>query len=248
MKNSIQLIPSQICFALVAVLTFGGFQSAPASDRYWSSTTSGAQTDGSGNWETASTWLQAAGGSTHYTWASGDAAYIGNGGTAGTITLGAAQTVNGITFKAVAGNYLVTGSTITLGSTTTPITVNDDAAEISSVIAGSANTLNKLGTGMLTLSGANTYVRWTALRIGTIVFNSIQKVGSSTANALGKQTTAGYGTITCGADGAATLRFNGSTAGTSDRAIGLGGAAGNDVMLDGSGTVALILRHRETIT
>ena len=179
MKNSIQFIASQIRFALVALLTLGGFQSALAVDQYWSAlATTGVATDGAGTWGTAGQWRSSLVSTTPANWVNGSVAIFGaNNGSAGTVTLAAGATVNGITFNALPDNYTVTGNTITLGLDPTPIQCDAANENIGSVIAGAnPHGLRKTGTGKLTiLNNANTYDGKTWINAGTVVVTSIAR-------------------------------------------------------------------------
>jgi autotransporter-associated beta strand protein len=240
MKKSIQLLSSQICFALIAVLTLGGFQSTPAASRYWSSTTSGAQVDGGGTWEAASQWRTTSGGSIVATWnnATPDTAFIGIGGTPGTITVGAATTFAHINFKSVgSGNYILTGGVLTIGAGTPLWTVDPGVTvAVASTIGGGARQLNKEGTGTLIISGiANTFTSYANLNNGT---TEIKKFGNNgVAQSLGTPSSAAIATIGLGLNGAATLKYTGTANGTGNRAISLKGNG----TIDGSGTVAFLL-------
>jgi autotransporter-associated beta strand protein len=83
---------------------------------------------------------------------------ISDGGvSAGTITFGAGQSTP----------LTLGGGAITLGETAI-ITVNNASNTIASVLAGAETSLTKAGSGILTLSGANTYTGDTILSAGTL--------------------------------------------------------------------------------
>jgi autotransporter-associated beta strand protein len=127
-------------------------------------------TGGMGNWDTSSS-----------LWRSGSAvgplqawtnigprdAYLG--GTAGTLTLTTAITVNDITVAPTLGtNYAITSNTLTLSGTTPTIDVaGGDALFIGAEIAGTAG-VTKTGSGVLELAGSSTYVGGTTVSAGTL--------------------------------------------------------------------------------
>ncbi len=92
----------------------------------------------------------------------------------------------------------------------------------------------KAGTGILTLTGANTYTGKTTISAGGLTFNSIGNVGAG-ASALGAPTTVAEGTI----DLSGTLTYSG-TATSTDRVINLTNAAAN-ASITNSGTGLLTL-------
>jgi fibronectin-binding autotransporter adhesin len=108
----------------------------------------GAGLGGTGNWDAAGKWFD---GAADVSWAAGgDAVFYG---TAGTVTLGSAQSANSLAFKT--NGYTVTGSTLTFGAS--PANITTDAGvtvTIASTIAGSA-TMTKLGPGTLVLANNN---------------------------------------------------------------------------------------------
>ncbi|MGN6367709.1 MAG: beta strand repeat-containing protein [Phycisphaerae bacterium] len=157
-----------LMIAIAPVATF-------AANATWDSsgTSPTAPVDGSGTWSsTASRWSD---GAADHPWVAGDAAIIGNGGTAGTITINDptnSVSVGGITFNAASGDYTVAaaaGNSLTLTAPT--LTVNAGAPTISAPIAGSVG-LTLTGTGSLTLAGTNTYTGTTTLDGGTLTFTA----------------------------------------------------------------------------
>ncbi len=115
--------------------------------------------------------------------ANNDIAVFGSSnGTAGTVNLGSAITANGVTFNAATtGNYTLAGGAgpfaLTLAGATPTITTNVNGT-ISAAIAGGAG-LTKSGSGVLTLSGANTYTGGTVISSGTLVADVNGNLGSS---------------------------------------------------------------------
>jgi autotransporter-associated beta strand protein len=103
------------------------------------------------------------------TTATTDTLNFGNGGSglgAGTITVGTVSAGN-MTFASGSGAIVLSGGTITLAAAAT-ITVDNTADTISSILAGAATSLTKLGTGTITLSGVNTYSGATVISAGML--------------------------------------------------------------------------------
>lgn len=141
--------------------------SIPAATLYWDGNSTTADADGgAGAWDTAtSNWDDAPVAGLDVTWpalSSGDddASF---GGIAGTVTVDAGGiTVNDITFATA--SYVVTGGPLTLNSldpdgpdplpAPLPAVTNAGAATISSNLLGTFG-LNKIGNGILTISGDN---------------------------------------------------------------------------------------------
>src|SRR5262245_21220420 len=116
MRKSIRSRTRGRLIALAALPVMGIWAaSAGAQTLTWdaSGANPGAPTDGGGNWNTTTNanWSD---GVSDFTWVNGGIAAIGNGGTAGTITINDGSgtvTANGINFNAVgSGNYTVAAS------------------------------------------------------------------------------------------------------------------------------------------
>jgi autotransporter-associated beta strand protein len=149
----------------------------PAVGMYWDSdgvaagsrSSTGAGLGGTGTWNASAVkWYN---GNCDVPWQNGhDAVFWG---TAGTVTLGSAQTVNSLSFKTT--GYTITASTLTLGGSA--VTVDAGVvATIGSVVAGSVG-LVKNGPGTLQLATANTYSG------GTIVNGGVLGIVSSSLGA-----------------------------------------------------------------
>jgi fibronectin-binding autotransporter adhesin len=136
---------------------------------------------GNGAWNTSSTNWSAA--TVPNPWDVGD----GTGNVAEFATPGATVTVggspaavfaNGIQFDNPAQ---VTGGAVnflTGGLTVPTVTVNASSGTISSIIAGSAGLVTS-GTGLITLTGANTYTGGTTINSGTLQLNAATSAGPS---------------------------------------------------------------------
>ncbi|NCX97537.1 MAG: hypothetical protein EBX35_02870, partial [Planctomycetia bacterium] len=140
--------------------------------------------DGPGIWN--STLLNFWNGSAFVPWpnTTADIATFGGGtsGTAGYVQVGSGITANGMVFNAPnAGIYTLGGATITLGGTAPSITANS-AAIIRSIIAGSS--LDKNGSGTLTLFGANTYTGLTTINDGTLRITNVLGLGTNAAGTV----------------------------------------------------------------
>jgi fibronectin-binding autotransporter adhesin len=140
---------------------------ARAGNLYWdndanaanNSVVTGVGLGGTGTWDTSA--LKWFNGTSDVAWTNGNDAIFW--GTAGNVTLGAAQSVNSLTFKS--NGYFVDASTLTLGGSS--ITVDTGAETINSTLAGTTG-LVKNGNGNLHLSHANTYTGGTTINGGLL--------------------------------------------------------------------------------
>lgn len=168
----------------------------------------------------------------------------GSGGFVGTafaqnLVLNSTTALSSVDFK----------NAIDLGASARTINVLDngntgaDYATMSGVISGSGGTFLKNGTGILRLTGANSYTGTTAVEAGTLVVSSL---GSSTGGAA---SSVGAGAVAMDNSNAIVLGNATTTGGilqyvgageTSDRKIRLRGTtAGNQIHADGSGPLIL---------
>jgi fibronectin-binding autotransporter adhesin len=136
--------------------------------------------DGSGTWDTVTqNWWS--GTSPDSTWASGNIAQFSSGSGGSTpynVTLapGGVITVGGVIFQNQA--YTISGDTLTLAGATPTITLNATGSTISSVVAGTAG-LAISGSGLLALTGNNSYTGPTAINNGTLALSGAIAGGST---------------------------------------------------------------------
>ncbi|MDG4879059.1 autotransporter-associated beta strand repeat-containing protein, partial [Mesorhizobium sp. WSM4935] len=183
-------IACRLAGRLVPALLIAGFAagSASAASRYWDVNGTTAGLGGSGTWDTSSSfWSNNGDGlSGPYTpWVnnagSPDVAIFG--GTAGTVTLGAPITANGLTFQTT--GYVINGGTLTLGGTTPTITLGASlGATINSILAGSAGlAVNGTNTSsILTINGANTFTGGINVNNAALTFNGDAALGPTSNN------------------------------------------------------------------
>jgi fibronectin-binding autotransporter adhesin len=130
---------------------------------YWDpSHTGGTGSGGAGTWSTAANWYN---GSADVGWVANDIAYFE--GTAGTVTLGANETADGLIFTTT--GYIIKTDTITLAGSAPSITVPSAGTEtINSILAGSAGLTESLAgsSGTLILNATNTYTGDTTVPAG----------------------------------------------------------------------------------
>lgn len=135
----------------------------------WDTASTSGYQAGSGTWEGVN-W--SSNGTTLASWTLGStAAFLGETSAVNnTITIGTAQTFSGLIFGSgsTSGNWTLTGAEIALVANST-ITVNPGStAQIADVISGTGFVLTKNGSGLLTLTGANTYTGGTTISAGTL--------------------------------------------------------------------------------
>jgi autotransporter-associated beta strand protein len=164
--------------SIPALLVAGLLLLAPAAQAAtltWDSTPGGAINDGAGTWLAAGQWNN---GAPSATWASGDNAIIGNGGAAGTITLGNV-TAGTVTFATFTGNYILTGGILNQSGGVT-ISGNGNVTINTTLLAG-AGGITKSGSGTLTLFASDgngglipvpQFTGVTTVTAGTIVYST----------------------------------------------------------------------------
>ena len=205
---------------------------------YWDPGHSGgAALGGSGTWTGTNNWWN---GSSDVTWSSGDEARFD--GTAATVTLGSAITASAVSF--LSDGFTLSGNSLTLTGTGTTLSADQSATissslviaasqkvsvasgellTVSGVISGSG-TLDKFGSGTLTVSGSDTFSGGTTIEDGTL------KLGK--ANALPTTTVITFGTSST--DGA--LELNGFNQQVAGLIVASGATAANQVIGNSSAT------------
>ncbi|HYO08697.1 MAG TPA: autotransporter-associated beta strand repeat-containing protein, partial [Tepidisphaeraceae bacterium] len=251
--------------AVAAAVLFGSSVRA-ADPLYWdiNGTTAGATNDAggiaSGTWANSgfANWNTTSSGDTTATlnWGTGGKTAVfsagANGTGASTITLSGTSIadVQGMTFEegtvTIAGG---SGLTLTEGT----ITVNSPAAaSITGVIAGSAG-LTKAGTGVLTLTGANTFTGPVAITGGALAVNSDGALGAA-SNALSITDAALNITTSIGGSAAAPNTRNIAITGNATINMVGGSATFHSGVISGTGSltktggVSLVLGTANTYT
>jgi autotransporter-associated beta strand protein len=225
---------------------FAGTGKVSAASGVWTNTASGKLWSGTANWTNG---IVADGsGST------ADFSQVNIPAGTTTVHLDASHTLTALIFgdsnAGTAGSWALDDNSssganaLTLSGSNPTITVNTlgsgASATISANIAGTTG-WTKLGSGLLILSGANTYnapttISTTSSSTVTLSVNSIGIVGGG-ASALGAPTTAASGQINLGKF--ANLTYTGGAA-TSDRVFSLSQSGGNAAIANnGSGTLTL---------
>ncbi|GEO98936.1 autotransporter-associated beta strand repeat-containing protein [Methylobacterium haplocladii] len=150
--------------------------------------TAGGQ-GGTGTWSAANTnWTTLPGGQVNDVWRSGVGIF---GGTAGTVTVAGAQSVQGLQFVTTGYQLAGTGTLNLIGDPVTSATqsfVNVDqgvGVTIANALTATGGTigLRKLGDGTLTLTGASTYAGSTTVESGTLAIAAGGSVASAVVNA-----------------------------------------------------------------
>ncbi|MEP2776008.1 MAG: autotransporter-associated beta strand repeat-containing protein [Luteolibacter sp.] len=123
---------------------------------------------------------------------------------------------------------------VVLSNTTDNIINAVGNVTISSIISESAagNKLTKTGTGMLTLSGANTFTGKTTINAGTLRFGADNNFGTAPGSVVADAITLNGGTLNLNLGSGATVNLN------SNRGITLG-ASGGTIETTGSGAITL---------
>jgi autotransporter-associated beta strand protein len=165
-------------------------------DYYWN-----VPNGGDGTWDTGSAdWSASSGGSLNYTWTNSGSERANFGGnlTAGAnVSIAAAGILAyGLNFNTTgAGTYTLSGGPLTLTGAGGEIAVTTSAL-INSIIGGSVG-LTKLGTGTLTLTGANIYTGVTTVTSGELLVSNTtgSATGSGGVNVTGTGTVGSGGTL-----------------------------------------------------
>jgi autotransporter-associated beta strand protein len=179
----------------------------------WDPTGIGAGGGGTGTWNTASWWN----GTSDVLWSGGNDAWFS--GTAGTVTLSSPASANNIFFKT--SGYVVAGSsitnTLTLSSSVNFPTTGNISDTIAAVLNGGGGLIQS-GSGLLTLTGADTYTGATTIGGGTLMINN-----TNTTSAIG----VGLGTKPATLGGSATLSAIATCNAQNDRIIAGSGGQGS---------------------
>lgn len=191
---------------------------------YWDgpASTPNSVEGGNGTWDsvtaTAKNWTTQSG-AINDVWPGGTAVatFSVNPSSSSTATLNNPASIGGITFGATGYTVAATGTgALTLAATNNPFQVNTSmAATISAPINGVvANTLEKTGLGMLTLTGSNGYLGPTTVTAGTLVLGSTNAstaattIGASGILQVGAGGTTGDLASTSGVTDSGVLIFN----------------------------------------
>lgn len=177
-------LPTSSRFYACGLLAFAALSSTLRADSLtWDSSglNPNAPVDGAGAWDTTSAlWSNGTVDSIWNNAGNNTAVFGSSNGAAGTVTVGTI-TAGGLTFNgATSGSYLLSGGTLTLGGSTPTITTNANA-EIASAIAGTTG-LTKEGSGVLTLSGTNTFTGGLKLNAGTVSFSAGANLSTGTVS------------------------------------------------------------------
>jgi len=162
-----------------AAFTGNGILNITGQNAYWDvSQTGGAGSGGTGSWDSSTVdWYN---GSLDVTWPVNNVAFFE--GTAGTVTLNASETADGLTFT-TPGYSIIEGSSspaLTLAGTTPTISVPSGTTTIGCTLAGSGG-LTENGSGSLILNGTNTYTGMTTIGTGgTLTISGAGELGSGT--------------------------------------------------------------------
>lgn len=177
---------------------------------------------GSGNWDSSTTnWW--ASGNANTIWAANDVAYFG--GTAGTVTLAANETADGLIFAT--NNYTINNtdgvSTLSLAGEYPMIQVPTGTTTISADISsgGSQYGVVVTGPGTLVLSGTNTYTA-SGTTNGTLIENG----ATLSINSIADSGTSAIGTGGVAINNGGTLSFTGTSGQTARSVFMTGSTAG----------------------
>jgi autotransporter-associated beta strand protein len=177
----------------------------------------GGPVDGSGTWTDVGKWWN---GAAVATWADGNDAIFGAGGTAGTVTVSGTVAPKSLWFQATgSGNYSLTGGTIDLGGAFRVVQTNVNASIISSLTNGG---LIKQGGGTLSLTSTgtsgtpvNTFTAGTVISGGTLeIYGRSADNGGFTSLGTGPVTINTGATLVSASDWTTGNEWNGGNVGT----------------------------------
>jgi autotransporter-associated beta strand protein len=153
----------------------------------WDTSTDAGFQSGNGTWGTDNFWTT--NGTTLAAWTSGDTAAFQGAATkvTDTITLGASQTIGGMSFGAgtTFGDWTIGGAGgLALSANSTFTVAAGSTANINSGVSG-AFSLTKAGAGSLTLSAANTYTGGTTISAGQLIVQDAGSLGTGALSVAG---------------------------------------------------------------
>ena len=154
-----------------------------------------------------------------------------NIGTGKTLTVNGLMQAGGTSGNATS-LFNIAGGNVVIGSGNELVVAgNGQQTAIFSAITdgGASGGVTYSGSGSLNLLGANTFTGATNVATGTLVINSIQNAGSSTANSLGKPAVGGVSVINLGTG--SNLQYVSASAGSSDRVINMASPTGGTFTL-----------------
>ena len=173
--------------------------------------------DGSGTWTDAGKWWN---GASVATWADGNDAIFGAGGTAGTVTVSGTVAPKSLWFQATgSGNYTLTDGTIDLGGSFRIVQTDFNASIVSSLTNGG---LIKQGGGTLSLTSTgmsgtpvNTFAAGTVISGGTIeIYGRSADNGGYTSLGTGPVTINSGATLVSASDWTTGNHWNSGNVGT----------------------------------
>jgi len=177
----------------------------------------GSPVDGSGTWTDAGKWWN---GAAVATWADGNDAIFGAGGTAGTVTVSGTVAPKSLWFQATgSGNYTLSGGTVDLGGSFRIVQADINASIVSSLTNGG---LIKQGGGTLSLTSTgtggtpvNTFTAGTVISGGTIeIYGRSADNGGFTSLGTGPVTINTGATLVSASDWTTGNEWNGGNVGT----------------------------------
>ena len=162
-----------------AVLGFGS-----ANGGKWSEDNTSASSPGTGRWTTSAAGTIA--GSATQATGNADAFNFGtatDGLSAGTINITGTVNMGSTTYGSASGEIVLSGGTIAFAAIST-VTVNNATNTINSIVGGAGTSFTKAGSGILVLTGANTYAGTTIVSAGTLDLGGGTATGSVASTTL----------------------------------------------------------------